>query len=105
MVGGSDPGKPYVPRRNTGEVDHIFVACLECRFKGKWQVVDTTTYRSMAEGAEVRLVQLNGTRKYIKFKNGAYVALLSSNIVTYESEDEMQSLYVNEDEREKTPLV
>lgn len=54
-------------------------------------------YIAMRDEAEVRLVELNGTRKYIKFRNGALVTLLPSNVLTYEIEDEIQSLYVDEE--------
>jgi hypothetical protein len=83
------------------EVDHIYIACLECRFVGSWNTSgpDDILYIAENGNAEVRLVELNGTRKVISFRKGAYVTILPSNVVTYERQDEEESIYIDEDVR------
>jgi len=81
-------------------IDHVFIACLECRFGGSWSFTESRNlYIAKANGALVILVELNGTRKTIGFKKDAYVTLLPSNVITFEREDEDESVYVDEDEK------
>jgi len=83
-----------------GMIDHIFIACLECRFTGSWNVTESRNlYTAKGDGAKVILVELNGTKKTIGFKKDANVTILPSNVLTFEREDEDESVYVDEDEK------
>ena len=77
-------------------IDHTFITCLECRFIGEWQVDSQLHYRANIEGAELKLVRVDGTRLYLAFRLSAIVKLLPSNVVTYEEHDVL--FYVNVDE-------
>lgn len=80
-------------------IEHIFIACLEIKMKGNWDYDSALFYRAIDEKNEIHLIELNGTRKHIKFKKGAYVTVLSTNVLTYEGQDEDESVYTDEDEQ------
>ena len=85
-------------------IDHVFISFLECRFRGFWNLRSSQiSYVSSGEESAVNLVEMNGTRKTINFKKGAYVTILPPNVITYERQDEEESVYVDEDERNGKP--
>jgi hypothetical protein len=94
-------GNLSIPRRYTGQraLDHTYIACLECRFVGSWQAA-SLMYKASGGEADVALVELNGTRRRLHFREGAIVHLLPSNVLTYESDDEEESLVVDENEQD-----
>ncbi len=90
------------------KIEHIFISCLEIKLKGDWEFDPTLFYRAVNLNNEISVVELNGTRKIIKFKKGAYVTILPTNVLTYEGQDEEESIYVDEDEQtggKKNPTV
>jgi hypothetical protein len=90
-----------IPRRTPTpkKIDHTYIACLECRFKGNWQADSTGHYIAEGDDAEVRLVRLDRTRQYLGFKTGANVTLLPSNVLTYEEADVEEDVDIDEDTR------
>ncbi len=84
-----------------GKVDHTYIACLECRFVGSWEVDSAMHYRAIGDDAEVKGVRLDATRFYILFRKGALVALVPSNVLTFEEEFIEELLDVNEEKQGK----
>jgi len=68
-------------------IDHNYIACLECRFKGTWQSDSAGHYTAVGEDSELRIVRIDGSKKYMAFKTGAHVSLLFPNVVSYEQAD------------------
>ena len=68
-------------------VNHNYIACLECRFKGTWQADSAGHYIASGDDAELRILRIDGVKKYLTFKNSARVSVLSSNMITYEQAD------------------
>ena len=84
---------------NAESIDHTYIACLECRFKGNWQSDSAGHYTAEGEDAEVRLVRLDGMRRYLGFKKGAYVNLLASNVLTYEEADLEENVDIDDEKQ------
>ncbi len=78
-------------------VDHNYVACLECRFKGTWQADSAGHYIASGDDAELRILRIDGAKKYLTFKNGARVSVLCSNMLTYEQNDVEEDVNVEEE--------
>jgi hypothetical protein len=76
--------RDHTTLKYSDKIDHIYIAFLECRATGPWNTSgsDDLLYISQDDNAEVNLVELNGTRKRIVFKKGAYITILSSNVIT-----------------------
>lgn len=68
-------------------VNRTHVGCLECHFKGAWESDSAGHYTATGEDAELRMVRLDGLKKYLAFKKGASVILSPSNVITYEQAD------------------
>jgi hypothetical protein len=68
-------------------IDHNYIACLEFRFKGTWQSDSTEHYTAVGEDSELRVVRLDGVKKYLAFKTGAHVSMIFPNVVSYEQGD------------------
>lgn len=92
----------FTKRQHPGLVDHIFIACLECRFREAWQVSESLHYTALGNNAYLDLVRLDGTRVYMQFKAGAVVSVLPSNVITYEEQDFLGFLDIDEDKKGKS---
>ncbi len=68
-------------------IDHNYIACLESRFKGTWQSDSEGHYTAVGEDSELRIVRLDGVKKYLAFKSGAHVSIIFPNVVSYEQGD------------------
>ncbi|MGI0081128.1 MAG: hypothetical protein ACRECH_16075 [Nitrososphaerales archaeon] len=68
-------------------IDHNYISCLECRFKGTWQVDAAGHYTAGGDDAELRILRADGVKKYLVFKKDARVSLSSSNVIGYEQAD------------------
>ena len=79
MVNRDTPAQP--------SIDHNFIACLECRFKGTWSSDSAGHYVAVGEAAELRLVRIDGFKKYLAFKSGAHVTVFFQNVLSYEQTD------------------
>ncbi len=99
-----------VHRGNYANVDYVFIACIESRFKDSWRVVagTETTYQATTDDAELIVVELNGLRRRFLFSKDAYVTVLQSNVITFDDQAVDESVLVDEDEqagRGKNPTV
>jgi hypothetical protein len=74
-------------------IDRTFLGCLECRFKGSWEV-ESGTGRYLANGddAELRIVRLDGLKRYLAFKNGAAVTLSPMAVIMFDQTDLEESV-------------
>jgi len=77
-------------------IDHNFIACLECRFKGTWQSDSAGNYSSVGEASELRIVRMDGTKRYLAFKNGARVSMIFPNVISYEEGDVEEDIDIEE---------
>src|SRR5579864_6624818 len=68
-------------------VDHNYTAFLECRFKGTWQSDSAGQYTAVGDDSELRLIRIDGMKKYLAFKSGARVSILFPNVVSYDQSD------------------
>ena len=57
-------------------------------------------YSALGDDAEVRGVRLDATRFYIRFRKGALVTLVPSNVLTYEEEFVEELIDVDEDKQQ-----
>ncbi len=78
-------------------IDRTFLGCLECRFKGAWEI-DSATGRYLATGedAELRIVRLDGMKKYLAFKKGAAVTLSPTNVIMFDQSDIEEIVNIDE---------
>ena len=76
-------------------VDHNYIACLECRFKGTWQLDSAGRYVASGDDAELRILRNDGAKKYLTFKSGAVVSMLFSNMITYERSDVEEDVVID----------
>jgi len=83
-------------------IDRTYLSFLECRFKGAWEVDSQGNYVATGEDAELRVVRLDGLKKYLAFKKEASVLLSSSNVIRYEHADVEEDVDV-EEESSKNP--
>ncbi len=78
-------------------VDHNYIACLECRFKGTWQADSAGRYIASGDDAELRILRIDGVKKYLTFNKDALVSILSSNMITYEQADVEEDVNIEEE--------
>jgi hypothetical protein len=85
-------------RENSAQsnIDHNYIACLECRFKGTWRLESAGHYAAAGEDAELRIVRNDGLKKYLVFKSGALVSLLFPNVISYEKADVEEDIVIEE---------
>lgn len=83
-------------------MDRTYIACLESRFHGAWKEDSAGHYTAKADNAFLDLVRLDGTRKYMRFKSGAIVSTLYSNVITYLEDDFGEFLAIDESKRGKS---
>ncbi len=81
-------------------IDHTYITCLECRFKGTWQEDSAGHYSATGDDAELRIVRLDRVKKYLAFKKGALVTLLPSNVITYEEANIEENVNIDEQSSE-----
>ena len=91
MTTPAEEAQPVISMSNESpkqsSIDHNYISCLECRFKGTWQSDSAGNYTSVGEDSELRIIRVDGAKKYLAFKSGARVSLLFPNVVSYEQAD------------------
>lgn len=74
-------------------IDRTFLGCLECRFKGSWEVESGTgRYIAIGDDAELRVVRLDGLKRYLAFKKGASVTLSPTTVIMFDQSDLEESV-------------
>ena len=83
-------------------IDRTYLSFLECHFKGAWEVDSQGNYAATGEDAELRVVRLDGLKKYLAFKKGALVVFSSPSVIRYEHADVEEDVDVEEESSEST---
>jgi hypothetical protein len=90
MITTDETAQPPISIEETSSqpsIDHNYIACLECRFKGTWRSDSEGHYTAVGEDSELRIVRIDGLKKYLAFKSGAHVSMIFPNVVSYEQGD------------------
>ncbi len=91
-----------VYRGNHSNVDHVFISCLESRFRGAWDTVaGGLVYKAKDDDAQLDVIMLDRTKKMLGFSKGAYVTVFETNVITYDAQD-ADYLTVDEEARGKS---
>jgi len=83
-----------------GNVNHVFIACIEVVVKGNWEIISSgeiQQYQAKGTNAEILLVAINGTRRRFIAKTDAFVSILPNNVLTYEPINVEESLNIDEE--------
>jgi hypothetical protein len=98
MLPTEEAVKPMISKETSmqSSLDHNYIACLECRFKGTWHSDSEGHYTSAGEDSELRIIRLDGAKKYLAFRSGARVSLIFPNVVSFEQTDVEEDINIED---------